>query len=110
MTSNLGEAILSKTLDAPCTGQCGGTISLTTDEVYAAYAVTEETERGYIAQDSPGSERREDGSIVVSCGAVHPVSEDHCDGTAIFTKADLNEAYWTAPGPYARLMSPMDRS
>jgi len=110
MTSNLGEAILVKTLDARCNGVCGGLITLTTDEVHAAYAVTDETERGYIEQDSPGAVKHDDGSIVVSCGSVHPLSEDRCDGTATFTKADLNEAYWTAPTDRAVLMTAMDRS
>lgn len=108
--SIIGAAIVTKTLTEPCNGQCAGTIEVTTDEVYAAYASTgENSERGYLAQDAVGAERLDDGTIVVPCNAVHPLSEDRCDGSATFTKAVLNDAAWESAGYVAGLMTPMDR-
>lgn len=111
MTTHLGEAVLVKTLTTLCDGQCGGEVTLVTDEVTAAYAVVETSgNTPYVGGDCDVVEKRRDGSIVVSCTALNGDDDTrYCDGDGVFTKADLNDAAWSAPTSDARYMQPMER-
>lgn len=99
--------IMTITAIVPCEGgQCGGEVTLTTDVVENAYAVTTGGSR-YTAADCEAIEKRADGTIVVSCAAIDLGAERTCDGTATFTPDVWADAAYTF-SDHARLMEPMD--
>jgi hypothetical protein len=90
---------LTKTLTAPCDGQCGGIITVVTDCVREAHAETDAMGGGtnYVSGGGPGVVRYRDGSLVAACGAYDPTAERTCDGAATFTRVALAaEAFATS--------------
>lgn len=99
---------LTITATAPCEhGQCGGDVILVTDRLTLAYAASYPTAPGFVGQDVEHIARSADGSIRVTCSAVHALSEETCSGWATFPAARLaNEPAMATP--HAELMIPME--
>ena len=97
-----------KILDTRCEmGQCGGRITLITDGTNA-YAYVEPHGHGYIEQDCEYIVRNVDGSVAVSCGAVHPDREERCDGVGVFGSETIRFTPVTE-SPLASRMSRMEQ-
>lgn len=89
----LGAPLVAKHIMRDCDGQCGGTITLTTDGTRLAYAATVHTAPGYHAQQALVDIA--DGVVSVSCQALGR-SEETCDGGFEVTTDYLSGLPWIA--------------
>ena len=115
MTTTLGNPIVVKTLTAECTGPCGGTLRVTTDVLYAAYAVTEDihhhtASRSYEGQDALVT--KADGSIEVTCEAYDARADERCGGVVTLDRETIAAVDWipAADAPHTPFLSAMGRA
>lgn len=103
--------ILVKSVE-PCDGgQCGGEITLWTDLVRNAYAVSNpEVGTPFTGVDADLILRKDNGDIEVSCSAVN-LGDEVCDGKAVFTHDVLTQhSLFLDPEPHLLAwLKPMDR-
>lgn len=91
MTTALGKPLVVKVLSAPCSGDCGGTIRVTTD-LFDVYAEIVDTDCDFVGGetdvvDFEVDERR----ILVNCPSLHNRPHSSCWGSATF---DVDAFEW----------------
>ena len=100
----LGAPLVVKTLTFDCPGDCCGVITLTTDLVHAAYAVTEDASRHL---DADAEVAREGDGLAVTCRAYEPVREETCDAVVTLDRQRLNAETWVASAAHVAYMQPL---
>lgn len=111
MTTLLAPPLVVVRSVEPCNGQCGGEVTLYTDLLRSAYAVTNTFgETRYMSGDTDLILRKDSGDIEVSCQAVN-LGDEVCDGVVVFTHHDLTQtSEWLEPTrDVLGWLSPMDR-
>lgn len=112
MTTLLAPPLLVVRSVEPCDGRCGGEITLYTDLLRSAYAVTNTFGgTGFMSGDTDLILRMANGDIEVSCKAVN-LGDEVCEGVVVFTHHDLTQASeWLEPTRnILSWLHPMDRA
>lgn len=111
MTSLGSPLIIVKSVEGCDGGQCGGEITLWTDLVRNAYAVSNpDMGTRYTGVDADLILRKDNGDIEVSCSSVD-LGDHVCDGKAVFTHEVLTRhSMFLDPEPHIlACLTPMDR-